>query len=393
MSKTPEELALEVKTAFDTKHDQLKEIAEKALAEAEKGVAQTKTAKELADSAIIAMNEAKARLDEIEQKMARRGSDQREEVKSAGAKVIESEAFKSFVANGARGTARVQVKQITSVAGSAGELIQPRRDALEVLIREPLRIRALLNAVRVTTNAVEYPRVTGFTNNAAPVAETTLKPESSHTLEMETAAIRTIAHFEMISRQAMDDAPQIMDLIDTDLRWGLDDEEEDQILNGTGAGQNLKGLLHADNSVAYAAPFTVADGTMIDTLRLAILQSSLAQFPATGIVLNPIDWARIELTKDTAGSYIFANPTQATAQTLWALPVVATQKMAVDSFLTGAFQRAATIYDRMDTEVLVSTEDRDNFVKNMATVRAEKRLGLAVKRPEALVRGDFGNVA
>jgi HK97 family phage major capsid protein len=66
--------------------------------------------------------------------------------------------------------------------------------------------------------------------------------------------------------------------------------------------------------------------------------------------------------------------------------------MDVDEFLVGAFLTAATIYDRMDAEVLISSEDADNFTKNMLTVRAEKRLALAVKRPAALVTGDFGNI-
>jgi HK97 family phage major capsid protein len=56
----------------------------------------------------------------------------------------------------------------------------------------------------------------------------------------------------------------------------------------------------------------------------------------------------------------------------------------------GAFRMAGTIYDRMQTEVLISSEDRDNFVKNMLTVRAEKRLAFAVKRPAALIYGDLG---
>jgi HK97 family phage major capsid protein len=66
--------------------------------------------------------------------------------------------------------------------------------------------------------------------------------------------------------------------------------------------------------------------------------------------------------------------------------------MTVDKFLVGAFKMAATIYDRMDAEVAVSSENQDNFIKNMYTVRAEKRLALAVKRPLALTYGDFGNV-
>ena len=59
---------------------------------------------------------------------------------------------------------------------------------------------------------------------------------------------------------------------------------------------------------------------------------------------------------------------------------------------SSAFRVAATIYDRADTEVLISTEDRDNFVKNMITVLAEKRLALGVKRPGSLIYGDFGLV-
>ena len=63
--------------------------------------------------------------------------------------------------------------------------------------------------------------------------------------------------------------------------------------------------------------------------------------------------------------------------------------MTVDKFLTGAFQLGAQIFDREDANVEISTEDSDNFRKNLVTVRAEERLALAVYRPEAFVKGDF----
>ena len=50
---------------------------------------------------------------------------------------------------------------------------------------------------------------------------------------------------------------------------------------------------------------------------------------------------------------------------------------------------ARQIFDRMDTEVRISDQDRDNFVKNMLTVRAEKRLAFVVRRPTAMVKGNF----
>ncbi|MBF4258968.1 phage major capsid protein, partial [Vibrio anguillarum] len=75
--------------------------------------------------------------------------------------------------------------------------------------------------------------------------------------------------------------------------------------------------------------------------------------------------------------------------TLWRLPVVATQSIAQNAFLTGSFNLGAQIYDRMDIEVLVSTENTDDFEKNMVTLRAEERLAFAVYRPEAFVTGEL----
>ena len=59
---------------------------------------------------------------------------------------------------------------------------------------------------------------------------------------------------------------------------------------------------------AFSAAFQVENQNGIDDLRLAMLQAQLARFPASGHVLHFIDWAKIELTKDTLGRYIPANP-------------------------------------------------------------------------------------
>ncbi len=133
--------------------------------------------------------------------------------------------------------------------------------------------------------------------------------------------------------------------------------------------------------------------TRIDVLRLAMLQTALSELMSTGVVLHPADWAAIELLKDGQGQFIVGNPQGTMTPTLWGQPVVATQSMATGKFLTGAFQLGAQIFDRMDAVVEISTEDDQNFRKNLVTVLAEERLALAVYRPEAFVKGDFAAAA
>ena len=120
------------------------------------------------------------------------------------------------------------------------------------------------------------------------------------------------------SKQVLSDISQLRSIIDQRLLYGLAYVEEGQILNGDGTGQNLNGII--PQATAYVPPIAIADLTMLDVMRLAMLQAALAEYPATGHVLNPIDWTTIELTKDTTGRYIIGNPQGTTAPTLWNLP-------------------------------------------------------------------------
>jgi HK97 family phage major capsid protein len=68
-----------------------------------------------------------------------------------------------------------------------------------------------------------------------------------------------------------------------------------------------------------------------------MLQVEVAYANATGIVLNPINWAGIELLKDTQGRYLFTNPQNTTTGRLWGRDVVSTQAMTQGRFLVGDF--------------------------------------------------------
>jgi len=249
-----------------------------------------------------------------------------------------------------------------------------------------LRVRDVIGAARTTAGAVEYARETGFTNNAASVAETTAKPYSDLTFNMANAPVRTIAHLFKASRQILDDVPALAAYIGLRGTYGLKSEEERQLLKGDGTGQNLLGLL--PQATAFAPTWTAQDETPIDRILEAISQAEDAEVAVNAIVLHSRDWRKIIGTKDAEGRYLSAqSPFGLQAPLLWNLPVVATNAMTPGTFLTGAFGEGAQIFDRLDVEVLISTENEDDFTKNMVSIRVEERLAFAVYRPEAFVTG------
>ncbi len=353
--------------------------------------------KEKTDKALSELGDVTTRLGDLEKRAARENEIGENEQKSLGDLVIDSAEFKAGMLTGAsRGSIRVKADRaaITSAnttvgAGrSQGTSLVPgaRVPGIFGLPERQLTIRDLVLPGQTSSSSIEYVKETGYTNNAAPVAETTAKPYSDLTFDMTSAPVRTIAHLFKASRQILDDAPALRSYIDGRARYGLRFAEENQLLNGSGTGQNIHGLV--PQATAFNPAFAAADETGIDRLRLAVLQVVLAEYPATAFVLNPIDWAKIELTKDAGGNYIIGNPQGSLTPTLWNLPVVSTQAMAAGEFLTGAFSFAAQIFDRMEIEVLLSSENVDDFEKNMFTIRAEERLAFAVYRPESFVTGD-----
>ena len=396
--KSAADLAAEIKGDFEKKFDEVKGLAEKAVAEAQKGVDASASQKETIDGALTAMNEAKARLDDLEQKMARGGGNGDEGQKSIGEQFVESDGFKSFQASGFSAGARagdMQVKATltsltTDAAGSVGDAVQTTRlPGIMPLPQRRLTVRDLISQGRMDGSTLEYVKETGFTNAAAPVAEGAAKPGSDLKFDLVTTSAKVIAHWMKASRQILSDVSQLRSVIDQRLLYGLAYAEGQQLLNGDGTGQNLNGII--PQATAYAAPITIADATSIDLMRLAMLQAALAEYPATGHVMNPIDWAFIETLKDSEGRYIIGNPQGTASPTLWSLPVVTTQAIAVDKFLTGAFKLGAQVFDRWDARVETGYVN-DDFTKNLVTILAEERLALAVYRPEAFIYGDFGRV-
>jgi HK97 family phage major capsid protein len=373
--------------------DQVKEAAEKAMAEAAKGVQMSSEQKARVDEILLKQGEFQQQIKELEQKAARQAGQENSTLKSMGFQVIESKDFKSRVdtlKDQRKGSMSLDVKAVTT-ASVPNAVVPQRLDTIQMLPNRRLTIRDLVAPGRTSSSAITYMKETGFTNNAAPVAEGNRKPESTIAMVQVTETVKKLAHFIKASKEILDDFPQLQSVIDGRLTYGLKLVEENQLLKGSGTGNNLNGIYTQATAFLLptgAAPTPAATiAGNIDKLRFALLQAELAEFPSDGIVLNPIDWANIELAKDTQGRYLIGNPQGTLAPTLWNRPVVSTQAMTVNTFLAGAFQMGAQIFDREDAGIVIATENEDDFVNNLVTILIEERLAMAVYRPEAFIKG------
>lgn len=394
----------EITKQFNAKGEELSKQAEAAFKEVKDKGELLKDTKAIVDKMLVEhtvltkeKNDLQARLTIVEQDLVKRKEPGGPEANlSVGQRMIEDKDFKAWaeaaVKGGGRGRHRVAFKAaITSLDYPATEpsIVAPQRipGALP-LLQQRLFVRDLLNVGQTDAPAIFWVRQTGFTNAARVVSEGSAKPESTIAYDGVMTPVTTIAHIFKASKQILADFKMLRTDVDRELRYGLKYAEEQEILFGDGSGIHLHGII--PQASAYHHAFVAANHTKIDDIRLAMLQSQLARLPATGIVLHYTDWAAIELTKDSTGQYIWSNPLRTATPNLWGLPIAPTEIAALQGkLLVGAFREGAQIYDREDINVEVATENEDDFIKNMLTIRCEERVALAVFRPEAFIYGSL----
>lgn len=265
--------------------------------------------------------------------------------------------------------------------------------------RQDLVIRDLIPTTPVDGQSYSYYVEKLHTRGAGMVAEGTAKPSSDVTFEVKQDNVRKIAVWMPVTDEALDDIPQLYSYIQELLRYDLKLKEEGQILKGDGQGNNLNGIM--TQASAFNAALAQAGDTAIDTVRRAIYQvRKQSKRGADAIVMTDLDWMNIELLKDADSRYLFANLQGMVTPVLWGRPVVVSDSMdegvpaaggvaaTGGEFVVGSFAQGARLYDRMAFTVKVGWIN-DDFVKNQRVLLVEERLGLAVRRPYAFVKGRF----
>jgi hypothetical protein len=249
-----------------------------------------------------------------------------------------------------------------------------------------LRLVELLTIVPMSSGAAaEYGRETAHVFNAGLVVEGAVKPTSSIDYANVVATVKTIATITKVSIQSLSDTPGLGDWLDARLRYAVQLKAEDWLLNAAAPD----GLL-ASASTLDAAYTPAGTPTQLDVIAAAVSQLQAAGYTVDGVVLNGVDAAKMRLLKNTQEEYLWASPDSALGTaSVWSVPLIISPSMAAGSWLVGAFPQSCLLFPRQMLTVEIAYENEDDFIRNLATLRAEERIASAVPVPQGLLKGTF----
>lgn len=343
------------------------------------------------------------RMDQMEAKAKDRrapgGGDVDAEIKAA----LDKTPFNAHeYGNRARFT--IPTKAVTTItnANAGGANFYAPGPGIREYPQMPLMLRDLVMPGTITGSHFKFEReLAGSMEGDAgyQTTEGTAKATMDIYTEIVTREVATIAVTARVSQQVFDDRPAFISFLRGRMGYRLLLKLNNEILNGTGNGSN--GMLEGINTVAtaYDNGHVTAGVTAVqalDVIRFARNQVELGFYVPNGTVLHPTTWATIETLKDGDERYLIGDPRSGGSTglgrvgSIWGLPVVSTPAQTADEFTVGDFN-LAQLFTREEMEVLASTEDQDNFVKNLVTLRAEGRWLLAIYSALAFVTGDFSD--
>lgn len=258
--------------------------------------------------------------------------------------------------------------------------------------RRRLTVADLLGSETISGTAITYFVEAGREGEFGFVGENAQKPQLHYADPTPvTEALRKIAGFIKESDEIVEDLPWLVSAINGRLLYDLAVFEEDALLSGDGTGGTITGLLNRSGIQTEAS---AAAGDEADALFRAITKVPIGStLDADGIVLNPMDYQALRLSKDGNGQYFgggffqgeYGNGSVMVQPPVWGLRTVVTPAIPAGTALVGAFAQGGSVVRKGGVSVEATNSHADDFTNNRITIRAEERLLLAVRRPAAFV--------
>ena len=307
--------------------------------------------------------------------------------KSALSEAIENGAIEGITKGNSR-SARFEIKaDMTVGADFTGEVIPADRVAgYKFDPTRPVHIRQLLSLGSTQSDVVRYVKESGYSNGAAVTAEGVTLTQSDFDMTAVDANVKKIGTYFRISEEMLADTPQLTSYLSARAPEKLLDVEDVNILTGN----DLGGIVNS--APAFAAGSyadTVESANQFDVIVAALNQLSLLNYNADTILLNPTDFHKILLLKDTTNNYIKDAAYGGLQPVFMGVKVVLNSAIAAGDFLIGNFGIGTQLWVREGVNIEFFREDGTNVRDGFVTVRVSERIALTNYLPNAFVKGQF----
>jgi HK97 family phage major capsid protein len=314
--------------------------------------------------------------------------------KSALQEAIEGGAIESLTKGNSRSASFTLKADMTTGADFTGEVIPADRvPGYKYDPTRPVHIRSLIPQGSTVSDVVRFVKESGYSNGAAPVAEGVTMAQSDFDMTASDANVRKIASYFRISEEMLADTPQLTSYLSARAPEKLLEVEDTQILSGNGTAPNLSGIItdaaDFDTSASGAFYQSVDSANEFDVLVAALNQLSLSNYNADTILLNPTDFHKILLLKDSTNAYLKDQVYAGLQPVFMGVRVILNTAISAGTFLVGNFAAGTQLWVRDNVNVEFFREDGTNVRDGFVTVRVSERVALTNYLPNAFVNGTF----
>ena len=285
-------------------------------------------------------------------------------------------------------SARFEIKaDMTVGADFTGEVIAADRvPGYKFDPTRPVHIRQLLSIGSTQSDVVRYVKESGYTNGAAIAAEGATLAQSDFDMTAVNANVKKIGTYFRISEEMLADTPQLTSYLSARAPEKLLEAEDVNILSGN----DLGGIINS--APAFAAgdyADTVEAANQFDVIVASLNQLALLNYNADTILLNPTDFHKILLLKDTTNNYLKDQVYGGLTPVFMGVRVVLNSAIVAGDFLIGNFSVGTQLWVRQGVNVEFFREDGTNVRDGFVTVRVSERIALTNYLPNAFVKGTF----
>ena len=314
--------------------------------------------------------------------------------KSALKEALDNGAVEGIAKGNSRSASFELKADMTVAADFTGEVIPADRvPGYKFDPTRPVHVRQLLATGSTQSDVVRYVKESGYSNGAAATAEGTTLTQSDFDMTAADANVRKIGTYFRISEEMLADTPQLTSYLSARAPEKLLEVEDAQILSGDGTGANLSGIITdaADFDVSASGAFyqSVESANEFDVIVAALNQLSLLNYSADCIMLNPTDFNKILLLKDSTNKYLKDQVYNGLQPSFSGVKVIQNTAIAAGTFLIGNFGIGTQLWVRQGVNVEFFREDGTNVRDGFVTVRVSERVALTNYLPNAFVNGTF----